>query len=107
VQIRVIVGFAQSYHPLRDCCSQLRRSWFPAAVIAGGNGNIMPRFLPWLQELRSGHGAQLIFLQSSCASVGIRGFYGPCWSLSREFLTGFAAAMFDSPVRFNRREELE
>jgi hypothetical protein len=29
------------------------------------------------------------------------------WSLPSEFLTGFAAAMLDSPVRFSRREELE
>jgi hypothetical protein len=40
-------------------------------------------------------------------SVGSWGFYGPIWSLPSEFLTGFAAALFDSPVRFSRREELE
>lgn len=39
-------------------------------------------------------------------SVGID-VYGPFGSLPSEFLTGFAAAMLDSPVRFSRREELE
>jgi ACS family tartrate transporter-like MFS transporter len=39
-------------------------------------------------------------------SVGIYGVYGPFWSLPSEFQTGFAAAMFDAPVRFSRREEL-
>ncbi len=40
-------------------------------------------------------------------SVDIYGVYGPFWSLSNEFLTGFATDMLDSLVRFSRREELE
>jgi ACS family tartrate transporter-like MFS transporter len=33
-------------------------------------------------------------------AVGIDSVYGSFWSLPSEFLTGFAAAMLDSPVRF-------
>jgi len=67
----------------------------------------MPRSLPWLQELRSGHRPQLMFLLFNLLLLLRWGFYGLFWSLPSAFLTGFAAALFDSPVRFSRREELE
>jgi len=71
----------------------------------------MPRSLPWLQELRSGHCPQLMFfLFNLLLMLRFRwqlGLLWSFWSLPSAFLTGFAAALFDSPVRFSRREELE
>jgi hypothetical protein len=79
-------------------------------VIAAWNGNIMPRSLPWLQELRSGHCAQLMFLSlqsSSYASFPLAAGASMVFLVAAERVSDGAAALFDSPVRFSRREELE
>ena len=69
---RIGYDFEQTYHPLPDFCKPIAMLLVPDVLITAWNGNIMRRFLPWLQQLRSCHWAQLIFLalqSSSYASL--------------------------------------